>query len=396
MTGGSCVLDDDNLLQEILLRVPLHPSSLTCASLVCKCWRCVASDAWFMRRFCSHNRKPPLLGFYKQPSGQADTVVFHPILDPPDRAPPKRLSLGQAITACASDSPDQGTFILGCRHGQDFDVFVYDPITGGHVRLHAPPELFFTLPINGVAVLYTATEPNHVHGACHSCPFKLVLASTTLGEEDGDGCGRPVACVYSSETGTWGSIIWHDPCRIDVFTGSNVLIGLALYWLVSFMGNYDDFGNYMSELDGIVEFDLDRQSLTVIEPPPPVTETIHHPQIIKIVDGGIGLITLSNTTLDIWHRTKVVSCHDDVATWVLFKTVDLHSILGLLESPVPWRRREEIFGYDEDANVIFICIDSSLFMLQLESMRFRRHYERIEREYFTTVYHPFSSFGTTW
>ncbi|KAJ1276470.1 hypothetical protein BS78_05G217400 [Paspalum vaginatum] len=403
-TGGSHVLDDDDLLQEILLRVPPHPSSLPRALLVCKRWQRVVSDPWFLRCFRCHHRKPPLLGFYKQPCGQDDMVLFHPILDPPDRVPPQRFSLERAIAA-VSIGPDRGIFILGCRHGrvafmsmshEDFILFVYDPVARGYARLPAPPELFFTLFISGAAVLCAADEPDHVHGACHSSPFMLVLASTMLGEEDGDGRSRrcPVACVYSSETGTWGSIIWHDPCRIDEFTGSNVLIGHALYWLVSFMGNYDDDGNYMSEPDGIVEFDLDRQSLAVIKPPLPVRKTIRHPQIIKTVDGGIGLVTLSNMTLVMWHRTKV-NRHDVAATWVLFKRVDLNSILGPQERPVRWRRRQDIFGYDEDANVIFICIDSSLFMVQLESMRFRRHYERIEREYYTPVYHPFSSFCTT-
>ncbi|MBC2899435.1 hypothetical protein CFC21_112275 [Triticum aestivum] len=44
-------LDDDDLLSEILLRLPPLPSSLPRASAVCRRWRRLASDPCFCRRF---------------------------------------------------------------------------------------------------------------------------------------------------------------------------------------------------------------------------------------------------------------------------------------------------------------------------------------------------------
>jgi hypothetical protein len=44
-------LDDEDLLQEILLRLPPKPSSLPRASLVCRGWRSILSDPEFLERF---------------------------------------------------------------------------------------------------------------------------------------------------------------------------------------------------------------------------------------------------------------------------------------------------------------------------------------------------------
>uniref|UniRef100_A0A8R7Q869 F-box domain-containing protein n=1 Tax=Triticum urartu TaxID=4572 RepID=A0A8R7Q869_TRIUA len=52
-------LEDENLLLEILLRLPPLPSSLPRACLVCKRWRGLVSDPKFLRRFRAHHCKPP-------------------------------------------------------------------------------------------------------------------------------------------------------------------------------------------------------------------------------------------------------------------------------------------------------------------------------------------------
>uniref|UniRef100_A0A453N7K2 Uncharacterized protein n=2 Tax=Aegilops tauschii subsp. strangulata TaxID=200361 RepID=A0A453N7K2_AEGTS len=58
----SKVLDDDDLLREIIIRVGF-PTTLVRAALVCKRWYHHASEPAFLRRFCE--RHPPcLLGFY--------------------------------------------------------------------------------------------------------------------------------------------------------------------------------------------------------------------------------------------------------------------------------------------------------------------------------------------
>ena len=83
-------LDDDDLLSEILLRLPPHPSSLPRASAVCPRWRLLVSDPRFLRRFRIHHRRNlPLLGFF------AGYIDFKPVMDPPNRLPNGHFSLQQ-------------------------------------------------------------------------------------------------------------------------------------------------------------------------------------------------------------------------------------------------------------------------------------------------------------
>ncbi|XP_039778514.1 uncharacterized protein LOC120645855, partial [Panicum virgatum] len=321
-------LDDDDLLREILLRVPPNPSTLPRASLVCKRWRRLVSDPRFLRRFRNHHQRPPLLGFFEHryiPLGSENHLLFHPVLEPPDRVPPRRFSLGPDLAGACRRME-----LLACCHGRvaffdtsgGFTVLVWDPVTGGHVRLPpAPPEFANLLLFNGTVLC----APGGEHGACHSSRFKVVALSTSTNDR------LPMACVYSSETGIWGDTIYHDrPCRgVDLIYPGTTLIANALYCKFFTCSLDEEMGDDMAEPDGLLEFDLDRQSLTVMEGPP-VNHADYH-QIIKTVHGGVGLASLSWRTLQlqVWHRD--VNRHN-VATWLLSKTVDLRDVFGLQES----------------------------------------------------------------
>ncbi|XP_037488660.1 uncharacterized protein LOC119367165 [Triticum dicoccoides] len=188
-------LENDDLLREILLRLPPQPSSLPRASAVCKRWRCVAVDPKFTARFRAHHGKPPLLGVFQH---RDDGIVFAPVLAPPDRVPPQRFDL-----RIPDDHPYLGPQLLGCRHGRVLvfdrpraEVLVCDPIAGEERRVAVPPE-FRTAGVNG-AVLCADRGQGHVHGGCHASPFKVVLVFMRIHEY------QALARVYSSETNTWG------------------------------------------------------------------------------------------------------------------------------------------------------------------------------------------------
>ena len=102
-------LEDEDLLAEILLRLPPKPSSLPRASLVCKRWRSIAAAAAFRGRFRTHHRKPPILGVFEEISTE---LKFVPLLDPPDRIPSERFSLD------LSADKNSSWGVLGCRHGR--------------------------------------------------------------------------------------------------------------------------------------------------------------------------------------------------------------------------------------------------------------------------------------
>jgi hypothetical protein len=252
-------------------------------------------------------------------------------------------------------------------------VFVFDPVTGGHARLAIPPELPKVF-VNGT-VLCTAGDN-----------FKVVLVS--MFENDRR---RLTACVYSSRRLACGEIS-SSMIVVIIHVGllkSNCQRLQHPYWFISFEIHVVP---EPAERHGVLEFDLDRQIITIMKGSP--INRIGSSVIIKTVDDGVGLVTLHywKLELQVWHRD--LNCHD-VAAWVLFKKADLHSILGLQWNerwPEP-TRRHGIFGYDEDDNVIFIYVDSSLFVLQLDTMQFKMHDERLGRRYLG-ICHPFRIFYT--
>lgn len=107
----------------------------------------------------------------------------------------------------------------------------------------------------------------------------------------------------------------------------------------------------------IVDFDLDRHSLAVIEWPSGAKGSGNfHSQIVLTEGGGLGLANLSYHTLQMWER-KV--CSEGVAKWVLQKSDELQKILGQRSS------MELILGYADEINVMLLRIDSYIYVLQL-------------------------------
>ncbi|CAM0946195.1 unnamed protein product [Alopecurus aequalis] len=300
------VLEDDDLLGEILLRLPPQPSSLPRAALVCKRWHSLASDPGFLRRFRRHHRRnPPLLGFF--PGG--DVLSLVPTLEAPNRVPP----------GCFSLQPGDGDrFVsLGCRHGlvPIFNVapnqlLVWDPVTGDQHRLAFPPWIAKhgeKLVING-AVVRPFREVDHC---------QVVL---TVGVNYDKQHRRVCACIYSSETGLWGDLISTPPSsevfrsdRPTLIVYTAVLAGNSLYWMLT--------GNFAR----ILEFDLGKQSLALIQVP------VHMQEkglflIMRAEGGGLRLLLPRDSSIQLWDWKT--DC-DGVASWALGRTIELDRLLSL-------------------------------------------------------------------
>jgi hypothetical protein len=157
------------------------------------------------------------------------------------------------------------------------------------------------------AVVCAAGNEGHLHGDCHSSPFQVVLIGIS------DDYRRAFASVYSSEAGTWSDIISTANRRMYDLRRPSILVGNAVYWLFEGDGK------------GILVFDLSRQSLANIEMPYMYYDSPSL-QVTVAKDGCIGLAILSYYRFDLWERK--VSCHG-VAKWVLQKSVELNTILGL-------------------------------------------------------------------
>jgi hypothetical protein len=191
----------------------------------------------------------------------------------------------------------------------------------------------------------------------------------------GQGLPRAFACLYKSKTGVWGNVI-STAITTDGWIYSNrpgVLVGNASCWLLTGVPR-----------GSILRFDFDRQRLDVVERPGDGYIPNISFQITRTGESSLGLIILTQLRMQLWER---MLDSDDVARWVLKKTIELGKHL-LPRSPIKdtWMA---IKGYDEDHNVIFLHTSiGSLFMIQLDSMRFKE----TPRSKFSTTYFPYASF----
>ncbi|VAI42662.1 unnamed protein product [Triticum turgidum subsp. durum] len=356
-------LEDENLLSEILLRLPPDPSSLPRASVVSKRWRRLISDPGFSRRFRLHHRRnPPLLGSFSH-------LYFVPTMEAPNRVPD-----GHFCLQVDEDEVTDHFICLGCRHGlvlifhvRRLQVLVWDPVTGELHRVAAPPGFDAKeRPISG-AVLRAAGDIQH---------FQVVLVTT---QTDDQQHTRAMAKVYSSGSGNWGDIFStllpsqasrHEiPTMIGIEFPA-VLVGHSLYWLLT------------DSRDGILKFDLDRQSLSVIHVP--VNIYAHGNwqfTVMRAEGGGLGGLFLSKFTAQLW---KWKTGSDGVASWVLGKTIELDKLLSISSKK---REPPMILGFAEDNNVVFLWTDLDVFMIKLQSLQFKN----LGETNILSRYHPLES-----
>ncbi|XP_020162127.3 uncharacterized protein [Aegilops tauschii subsp. strangulata] len=242
------LMDSEDILAEILLRLSPHPSSLPRASLVCKRWRRLVTDPGFIRRFAHHCKQPIIGVFFALFRGKPS---FRPTLDPPDSIPPDRFSL-----RLEGDS----WHFHGCRHGRVLltknlcghiqQVLVWDPVTGDQRFLGVPRHLEDVWSTRRVAsaVVCAAGGKGGVHGGFHSSPFKVVLLCNNQAV-----AAQVFSYVYSSETGAWGNLISESARSLATVNSRHIMVGNSLYWFV-----------FAREVR-ILEFDMDTESFAEIE-----------------------------------------------------------------------------------------------------------------------------------
>jgi len=348
--------DNDDLLCEILLRLPPLPSSLLRASLVSKRWLRILSDPQFLRRFRAfHHRRAPLLGFFIDVFGN---LHFTPTLDPPDRIPSARLSL-------ALPRDDRPIF-LGCRHGlvlilsqTHLEITVWDPVAGDQRCVSLPPG-------------FNSQDPRlAVCGGALLESFKVVVLRTDDVLLDADP--HAFAFLYESKAGVWSNIIsTFIRAPLWLFRPS-ILVGNSLYWLLLGYGK-----------SGILKFDLDRKNLTAFDTPPDA-QVSNQSQILRMEDTSLGLATVTGFNIQLWAKKPN---SEGGNKWMLHKTINLDKLLSLRPTDTSWI---VIHGYDEDGDAIFVSADEQVFMIKLKSQQFKSLFKC----HIITDYHPFTSFYAT-
>jgi hypothetical protein len=136
-----------------------------------------------------------------------------------------------------------------------------------------------------------------------------------------------------------------------------VLVGDSLYW--TFIGN----------CAAILEFDLERQSLAVIQlPVDDMSKEKHEFTVMRAEGGGLGLLLLSEfgRAAQLWMRKT--DC-DGLASGELGRTIELDKLLSLNSAE---SEHLTIIGFAECNNVVFLWTFTGLFMVELESLQFKK------------------------
>uniref|UniRef100_N1QSK4 F-box protein AT5G49610-like beta-propeller domain-containing protein n=1 Tax=Aegilops tauschii TaxID=37682 RepID=N1QSK4_AEGTA len=297
------------------------------------------------------------------------SAVFVPTLDSPDCIPFTRFPLQR-------NRRYEALNVHGCHHGlaillnlSDREAIVWDPLTGHDYHVPFPPRFhkFTNGFVKNAAVLCAATEDGHVHGDCSLSPFKVAFMSNDFDQK------HAMCCLYESESGVWGNIFLVATTSQICDERPGIIVGNLIYWLL------DD--------GGIIELDLERQSLCVIEKPTNVHFTgYRYFQILWTKDDGVGLAILlkSNLRIQLWGR----KLKNDGVRWVLQKTIQLDQ---LLSSVLPRdRKKTYILGYDNDSNTMVLSTAIGALMVQLDTMEFRNIPKRKH-----ATYYPYRNFYTT-
>ncbi|XBH65994.1 hypothetical protein VPH35_119469 [Triticum aestivum] len=191
---------------------------------------------------------------------------------------------------------------------------------------------------------------------------------------------QALACVYSSWTRQWGSVISAPiPPVVSIVTEiPGVLVGDSIYWLSSRNPDHPT---------PILEFNLGTQSLAAIQLPVNMYGQGNHSLwVMRAQDGGLGFLFLS--------RTQRIG--DGAAnSWVITKTIQMDELLSLSTEEEKrslscrgTRQKTKIFeGLVEDRNVVFLRTAIGHFMVHLESLWSSRCKELSETD-IIHVFHP--------
>ncbi|KAK3157338.1 hypothetical protein QOZ80_2AG0119750 [Eleusine coracana subsp. coracana] len=192
--SSSPLLPEDVVL-EILLRVPPEPIYLLRVSLVCKKWCGLVRDPAFLREFrARHRNAAPLVGFF-YPDGS-----FVPAGDKLDRVAPAHFSQLRNRRWRVFGSRHGRVLLSTTEHGREPELLVWDPMTGD--RSYLPPPWNLKYPNTGYYYpdgRFPGSHPlvespciraalvcgDGAHGQdgedCRSRPFRVILLFVSSG-----------------------------------------------------------------------------------------------------------------------------------------------------------------------------------------------------------------------
>ncbi|KAM0904957.1 hypothetical protein ACQ4PT_017660 [Festuca glaucescens] len=297
----------DELVEETLLRLPPdEPACILRASAVWA-WSSVISHPSFRRR--THElHTPPVLGF---------------LHNCPNEHIPRFIPTTASSFSLAA--PDYSTWrALDCRHGR---------------------------------ALFLSKARIHRNSSCGS---QSRAASSLCRRDDQYDL---LACLYSSETGTWGEpTSLHGEFDMYFKDYSSVLVGRSLLY-------------FMSDDGFVVEYDLARRSLAVfdaldMESHWEQPENIKHINLVLAEDGGMRVCQVLQSYLKFWKRGA--SNGPDAQWWVLTWVIDLRNFFLQIGVVLEEGTEVRVVGFAEEANVIIVDTVGGIFTLELQSEKVRK------------------------
>uniref|UniRef100_A0A0D9X0J9 F-box domain-containing protein n=1 Tax=Leersia perrieri TaxID=77586 RepID=A0A0D9X0J9_9ORYZ len=342
----------DDVLIEIFLRLPSHPTCLLRVSLVCKHWHFLITNREFISRFYASHRTP-LLGLF---TNSTSIPRFLTIGNPPD-----------CVAATAFSLPDPCWQVLCCRHNRVLlvsttwrELLVWNPMNGNKHLIQAAPSAdprynYGRVPESNAAVLCAGSHTEH--GECHTSDFFVVWAFTCI--------RYAYACIYSSQDGRW-DLMASTPIPSELDSRPSILLRDILYWLLK--------SKY------ILAFEMATHRLYHIECPPDTHDVYRrNVHIMRSEDGGLGLAAVIKFNMHIWSWEI-----DDegVTGWVLCKIIELDKFLPKEVSSFPCthdhlarRPPVRILCVVEDDDLVFVWTKVGVFTVQLNSIKFEKVFD---------------------
>nr|CAB3462950.1 unnamed protein product [Digitaria exilis] len=399
-------LNVDDLLAEILLRLPTLSTSLPCASLVCARWHHLvtptpsssaasapATGSPSASSTPASNRGASISPSASSPIRHRAPSCMTASLCPRAAKTPAAAMMSTpgmseaAATAACSSSTRRATTAKSTSFWYWLDKVQLGVLTSTHDS------------VSGVAVWLLVWNPlageQHFLGVPHSfdsdqikfssyAQAAVICASGDKGSFKvalawNDGRSAHV-CFYSSETGVWGDVVSaavQSESAFVVVGSRNVLFGNSLYWI-----------QFSSQLR-ILQFDLGSQKLAVIEVPLPSNAYANHCGICLTTlarGGGLSLLVMAaDLRSQLWERTE---SSDGVGRWMLGRTIDLDMLLSLRSQGFPECGVRGVFGIDGDHNVMFVLTYRGVFMVHLKLMQFEKVFEANSFRHNENI-HPF-------
>ncbi|XP_006662177.1 uncharacterized protein LOC102703066 [Oryza brachyantha] len=356
----------DDVLAEILLRLPSHPSSLSHASFVCKRWSRLVQNPSFLCRFRAFHQTPPVLGFFHNSSLGSVFV--------PTGGPPGRIDVDAASISTGGDNG--GWWLVDCRHGRVLlrskdwgEALVWDPMTGASTRITVPGQIHAGGNDHSATVFCAAPAAG---ADCRSSPFHVAIVFV---RDDG-----VFGCVYSSLDAAWGELISAPlPSLLCmIYDEPPALVGGALYWLIN--------GNRM------LKFELATQSLATVSRLAPAEMPATHRWNVRAINLGddvLGIAFFKDFSLQLWAREVA---DDGAAKWVLRRAIEMNKLLRLPMVPSGELHRMVhiwICGFSGDGNVVVVGTPAGIFQVWLDTLEFKK---APDGTLLVKTVHPYESF----